>query len=175
MKRIVELGIILMIFCVISAAALSLVYLLTKPTIELYSQRAFEKSLREVIPTANSFKEINKQGMVFYQGMVNGIATGAAFSVAPQGYSGKIELMVGVALNGKVAGIKILNQHETPGLGANVIKPVFLKQFIQKSLQDPIEPKKDIDAITGATITTRAVSRGVKSALDAYQTVRDKK
>lgn len=175
MKRIIELGLILMVFCIISAAALSLVYLLTKPTIELYSQQAFEKSLREVVPTASSFREINKKGMVFYQGVVNGTVAGAAFSAAPQGYSGKIELMVGVDLNGKVAGIKILNQRETPGLGANVIKPVFLRQFIQKSLQDPIEPKKDIDAITGATISTRAVCRGVKNALDAYQTVQDKK
>jgi len=175
MKRIIGLGFILMVFCVISAAALSLVYLLTKPTIDLYSKRTFENSLREVIPTADSFREINRVGMVFYQGMVSGTVTGAAFSLAPQGYSGKIEMLIGVDLNGKVSGIKILNQRETPGLGANVIKSNFLKQFIQKSLLDPIEPKKDIDAITGATITTRAVCRGVKSALDNYQMVRDKK
>jgi electron transport complex protein RnfG len=169
MKRIFGLGLILMLFCVISAALLSWVYLLTKPQIELYARETFNNSLREVLPGAETFKETNKDGQIVYHGLSNGTVIGTAFSLAPQGYGGKIKILVGVDKNGKVSGIKILSQNETPGLGANILKPDFLSQFLGKTIKDPIEPKKDIDAITGATISSRAVCRGVKKALEFDQ------
>lgn len=174
MKRILALGLKLMFFCVISAALLSWVYLITKPKIELYARQAFENSLREVIPAAVSFREVKKGNQIIYEGLTNGNVKGSAFALAPQGYSGKIEMLVGVDREGKVSGIKILNQRETPGLGANVIKQKFLNQFLGKSSQDPLEPKKDIDAITGATISSRAVCRGVRDALKINQTEQNK-
>ena len=74
-------------------------------------------------------------------------------------------MLVGVDPELRVKGMKILSQRETPGLGTNVEKPKFQKQFIGKGMKDAIEPKKDIDAITGATISSRAVCEGVKTVL----------
>lgn len=139
------MGIILMLFCVVAAGALAYVYMFTQPKIEQNVKIAYEKSVQEVLP----------------QGTVGG----KAIKVAPRGYSGPIEILVGIDGKGKIVGIKVLSQRETPGLGANVSSPKFLKQFIGKNAQDPIEPKKDIDAITGATITSRAACQGVKEAL----------
>jgi electron transport complex protein RnfG len=100
---------------------------------------------------------------------------GLAVKVAPRGYSGDVVMLVGVDLELRVKGMKILNQRETPGLGTNVEKPKFQKQFIGKGIKDAIEPKKDIDAITGATISSRAVCEGVKTVLrdsDQYRKVK---
>lgn len=144
MGRIIKLGIILAVFCLISAGLLAYVYLLTQPRIELNSKVAYEKSVEEVLPEEGG---------------------GKAIRVSARGYSGPFDMLVGIDKEGKVSGLKILNQRETPGLGANISKPSFLKQFVGKSAQDPIEPKKDIDAITGATISSRGVCEGVRQAL----------
>jgi len=61
----------------------------------------------------------------------------------------------------------VLKQKETPGLGSAITKMSFLQQFIGKSLKDRLAPKEDIDTITGATISTRAVCDGIKQALKA--------
>lgn len=144
MGKILKLATILAIFCVISAGGLAYVYIFTQPKIESNSKIALENSKREVLGKDNK---------------------GTAVAVSPRGYSGPIEMMVGIDPQGKVKGLKILNQRETPGLGANIVKPGFLNQFIGKSQKDPLEPKSDIDAITGATISSRAVCQGVKEAL----------
>jgi electron transport complex protein RnfG len=143
MVKMVRLAVILAVFCVISAWGLAYVYLFTQPKIELNAELALENSKREVL----------------------GGEEGITVSVSPQGYSGPIDMLVGINRQGKVKGVKILNHRETPGLGANIVKPDFLKQFEEKSQKDPIEPKEDIDAISGATISSRAVCSGVRLAL----------
>jgi electron transport complex protein RnfG len=141
--KILKLGIILMVFCVAAAGGLAYVYLFTQPRIEANAKLIYDQSVKEVLPTG-----------------------GKAIAVSPRGYSSAINLLVGVDARGKVIGIKVLSQQETPGLGANIVRPEFLKQFIGKSARDPIEANKDIDAITGATISTRAVCSGVKEAIE---------
>ena len=144
MVKIIKLAFILAVFCVISAGLLAYVYVFTQPRIEQNAKLSYEQSVREVLPEG---------------------VKGEAVKAAPRGYSGPIEMLVGVGKDGKVTGLKILNHRETPGLGANITKPGFLKQFIGKSVKDPIEPKKDIDAITGATISSKAVCEGVRKVL----------
>ncbi|MDD5593972.1 MAG: FMN-binding protein [Candidatus Margulisbacteria bacterium] len=146
--KIIKLGLILAVFCVISAGLLAYVYQFTKPRIELYTNRSRELSVRQVLADQ---------------------AAGRAINISIRGYSGDIEMLVGVGPSGEVTGVKIVSQHETPGLGANIVKPAFLSQFTGKTAKDPIEPKKDIDAITGATISSRAVCVGVKNALEKFQ------
>lgn len=144
MAKIIRLGLILAVFCAISAAGLAYVYMLTQPKIEQNAELALEKSKREVMPS---------------------LGKGKAIAVTTRGYGGPIELMVGIDGKGKVSGVKVLNHRETPGLGANIVGTKFLDQFKGKTFDDPIEPKKDIDAITGATISSRAVCVGVREAL----------
>jgi Na+-translocating ferredoxin:NAD+ oxidoreductase subunit G len=177
MGRIIKLGLTLAIFCVISAGMLAYVFMMTVPRIEANAKASFEGSLREVLPGAESFKNVAASGTKseIYEGYAGGRAVGLAVKVSPRGYSGEIVMLVGVDPELHVKGMKILNQRETPGLGANVEKPKFQKQFIGKGGKDAIEPKKDIDAITGATISSRAVCEGVKTVLrdsDQYRKVK---
>ena len=84
------------------------------------------------------------------------------------GYSSIINALVGVDLNNKITGIGIISQQETPGLGSNIEKESFLSQFIGKGIED-LNIKKDggkIDAVTGATISSRAITSGVRNAIE---------
>ena len=164
MLRSLRLGLILAIFCILSAGSLAFVYLLTAPRIEINAKLNFKNSLSEVLTAADSFHQLKDN---VYEGMRGKERVGMAVAVSPRGYSGPISMLIGIDREGKVVGITILNQRETPGLGANIVKASFLNQFKGKSLQDQIEPKKDIDAITGATISSRGVCSGVKQALQS--------
>ena len=167
MGKIIKLGVTLGVFCVISAGMLAYVFMMTGPRIEANAKTSFESSLREVLPGAESFKSVALPGAKseIYEGYAGGKAVGLAVKIAPRGYSGEIVMLVGVDPELRVKGMKILSQRETPGLGNNVEKPKFQRQFIGKGVKDTIEPKKDIDAITGATISSRGVCEGVKTVL----------
>jgi Na+-translocating ferredoxin:NAD+ oxidoreductase subunit G len=167
MGKIVKLGVTLAIFCVISAGMLAYVFMMTGPRIEANAKASFEGSLREVLPGAEGFKGVSVPGAKseIYEGSAGGNFVGFAVKVAPRGYSGEIVMLVGVDPELRIKGMKILGQRETPGLGTNVEKPKFQKQFIGKGLKNAFEPKKDIDAITGATISSRGVCEGVKTVL----------
>jgi electron transport complex protein RnfG len=172
MGKIIKLAVTLGVFCVISAGMLAYVFKITVPRIEANAKASFEGSLRKVLPGAESFKSVAAPGAKneIYEGYTGGQAVGLAVKVAPRGYSSEIVMLVGVDPELRVKGMKILNQRETPGLGTNVEKPKFQKQFIGKGVKDAFEPKKDIDAITGATISSRGVCEGVKAVLkDAEQ------
>ncbi|OGC22867.1 hypothetical protein A2310_00525 [candidate division WOR-1 bacterium RIFOXYB2_FULL_37_13] len=169
MGKILKLGFVLMVFCVISAGALAYVYLFTQPKIELNGKRAFESSLTEVLPNALVFNIVKIGSKEVYQGLSGKDIIGTVFFASPRGYSSNINMLVGIDSNAKISGIKIVSQNETPGLGTNVAKRSFLDQFLGKTANDQIEAKKDIDAITGATISSRAVCRGVREALNDFE------
>ncbi len=167
MGKIIKLSVRLGIFCVISAGMLAYVFMMTGPRIEANAKASFEGSMRDVLPGAESFKSVALPEVKseIYEGYAGGNAVGLVVKVAPRGYSGEILMLVGVDPELRVKGMKILSQRETPGLGTNVEKPKFQKQFIGKGVKDVFEPKKDIDAITGATISSRGVCEGVKTVL----------
>jgi electron transport complex protein RnfG len=78
-------------------------------------------------------------------------------------------MLVGIDEKGNVSGIEILEQKETPGLGANILTRDFKGQFIGKNEKSALKAKEDIDAVTGATISTNAVCEGVRNALKIKQ------
>jgi len=145
MGKMVKLGLILAIFCVISAGGLAYVYMMTQPKIDQNAQLALERSKQEVMPASGK---------------------GMAVIVEPQGYGGKVKMMVGVDESGRVSGVKILEHRETPGLGAQIVTSKFLGQFKGKTIADKLE----VEAITGASISSRAVAAGVKEALEKVKT-----
>ena len=152
-----------MVACAIAAAALSITYVATEGKIE--QQKTAELNLalsNECIPGACSIE--GKNG--YFIGLdKKRRKLGYAFRVYPKGYGGTIDMVVGIDLKGRVAGIKIISMNETPGLGMNASESKFLRQFTGKTSKSPLKAKKDIDAITGATITSQAVADGVKQAL----------
>ena len=99
-------------------------------------------------------------------------------SIAPNGYNGKIHLLVGVNRNGSLAGVRVIKHAETPGLGdaVEIRKSPWIKSFDGKSLTNPgpsgWQVKRDggdFDQFTGATITPRAVVAAVRNTLLYYQ------
>ena len=93
------------------------------------------------------------------------------------GFGGKIELMVGMLQNGIINKVSVLSQAETPGLGANMVNDKFKGQFDGKDPQTfTLKVKKDggdVDAITAATISSRAVSEAIQRAVDGFEANKD--
>jgi electron transport complex protein RnfG len=111
--------------------------------------------------------------ITFYPGTMGGTKVGAAFTVvAPNGYAGNIEIMVGVDTAGVVTGLEILKHAETPGLGSKITTPKFRNQYIGKSISDPKtwavnkDPGGTFVPITGATISSRAVTSAIANGLE---------
>jgi electron transport complex protein RnfG len=103
-------------------------------------------------------------------------------TVAPDGYSGDINLLIGILYDGTIAGVRVISHHETPGLGDRIeaSRSSWIDSFTGRSLQNPAEEqwhvKKDggqFDQFTGATITPRAVVKAVANTLRYYQKHRD--
>jgi len=114
-----------------------------------------------------------------YRARMLGEPVAAIFnSVAPNGYNGKIHLLVGVYIDGRLAGVRVVKHAETPGLGdaIEIRKSPWIKDFAGKSLDSPSQERwlvkrdgGDFDQFTGATITPRAVVAAVRNTLLYYQ------
>jgi len=114
-----------------------------------------------------------------YRARLGGEPVAAIFnSVAPDGYNGKIHLLVGVYTDGRLAGVRVVKHAETPGLGdaVEIRKSPWINDFAGKSLANPTPERwrvkrdgGDFDQFTGATITPRAVVAAVRNTLLYYQ------
>lgn len=172
MKFYLKLGFNLMIVCAIAAAGLSITYSLTKNAIEKNKKLKTEQAYKAVMPQAKTFKSlgitkvVDKVEIKEVSDALDGKnKLGIVALVQTRGYGGSIQLAVGIDNNGKVTGINVINQNETPGLGNKILDPVWQKQFAGKSSSDDLEVKKDIKPISGATISSKAVTEAVKTAL----------
>ena len=87
------------------------------------------------------------------------------------GYSGEIQLMVGITPDAKIYRAKVVKHNETPGLGSKAEKPKFIDQFMKKTAKDMVVNKDGgkIDAISGATVTSRAVCNAARQALELVE------
>lgn len=165
-----KFGLILLVVCMISAASLSYVIDKTKPAIRKTKESNAEKLQREVLPDAVSFVDVSETIKDAFD--ASGKPAGRVVFAKTRGYGGDIEVIIGINRKGEVAGIKILKHNETPGLGTKALAESFLKQFYGKKREN-VKLKKDdakngkIDSITGATITSRAVTNAVRSALES--------
>lgn len=184
MKDILKLGGILMLITVIAAAGLAAVYSVTKPRIEEQKRLALERALTVALPGADkrAIVPVVKDGQVlYYKGYASPDTTqlvGYAYVAYGIGYSSTIETMVGVDTTGKILGLKVLSQVETPGLGSKVeeIKygekdPWFQRQFIGRSAKKLAVDKDggEIKSITGATISSRALTNSIVAGYKKLQ------
>jgi NosR/NirI family nitrous oxide reductase transcriptional regulator len=164
MREIIRLGLILMLISAIAGAALAATHTKTFPIIEEQRAKALEANLRSLLPAAQSFElqEEGNEDKTFYLGYQGGEKVGVAAIFAQGGYGGPIKMMLGVNSDGVLTGLRIIEHSETPGLGAKVDEGWFKEQFENKSISDPFAVHEDIQAITGATITTQSVAGGIK-------------
>ncbi len=164
-KNIVKLGLVLFLICGISTGLLAFVNSLTAPVILENDKNQQLIANKEVLPEASEFFDVTKDISVGKDS--SGNIVGYAVKVSPFGYGGKINMVVGVKGDLTVSGVEILSLSETPGLGAKAQDKAFLGQFVNKDKS--MELKSDITAISGATITSTAVTEGVKEAISKIE------
>lgn len=178
-KETLKLGLILLIIASVTGFILAGAYSITKVPIENQNIKTNKEAMKELITNAEDFKKVEgvseKNILEVNEGVANSKTVGYTIKVTSKGYSGEIQMMVGISTEGKVKGIKILSQSETPGLGANAVEPKFSGQYKDKSIETSLEVVKhavskpnEIEAMTGATITSKAVTKGVNEAIDFY-------
>ena len=180
MRDILRLGIILAVFALVAGVALAFVNIKTMPRIIENKLRAEKEARAEVLPgMAGGYEERGKgSGFTYWIGFPDTAKSetgGYVFTTDGRGYSSTILTMVGVDVDGAITGVKILEQQETPGLGAKIEEvrhgekdPWFTRQFKGKTVSDTITVTKDggdIDAITGATISSRTVTNAINRGI----------
>ncbi len=182
-------GLLLAIFALICTFIVSLTSYLTKDAIAHQRQLQLERSLNQVIPTryynnqltGNCVLVTNQQYLGstepkhVYRALFNGSPVAAVIeTTAPDGYSGNIDLLVAVTIEGEVIGVRTLAHQETPGLGdkIEIIKSDWINSLAGHHIEGTDDRrwavKKDggmFDQFTGATITPRAVVKSVKNTL----------
>lgn len=167
MKDIIRLAVILMVICAVAATALAGTHGFTTTVISERQAAERRALLSAFIPDADTFEEpVEEDGYTFYIGRKAGELAGIAAAFTEPGFKGGIQMMLGVDTQGKITALEIMSQSETPGLGALIAEDNFKSQYAGKKQTDPIELGEDITAISGATVSSRAVTTGVRKAVD---------
>lgn len=197
-SSILKNTLVIFIVTLVSVALLAVVNQVTKGPIEEAQIKAEAESLSAAYTGAASFVQVDgKEEMleksaellesaeiqkctinnVLAANDANGNIIGYAISATTQnGYGADLQIAVGITNEGKIAGFDVISNNETPGFGANCTQPEFKSQFAGKSAEGKLSYSKtgassdnEIDAISGATITTNAVTEAVNAAIVFYQ------
>ena len=191
MKEMIKNAGILLVITVIAGFVLGAVYQITKEPIALAEEAAAMAAYKEVFSDAADFSQLEVKADVLSQGGIVGTdidnvyeALGSDGSLLGyvlvitnhEGYGGDIQFTMGIANDGTTNGISILAIAETPGLGMEadkILKPQFAgKNVAQFSVtKTGAASDEQIDAISGATITSNAVTNGVNAGLYYFQNV----
>lgn len=167
---ILRLALTLLVITSVVAAALAGVNAVTAPKIAAITAQKTQDAIAAVLPGGGE----KLDGFTDDTGLVRAVyssESGYAIEVTPAGFDGQISMMVGISKEGKVLGIDIISHTETAGLGAVAAARTsagenFRNQFAgADSILSVSKDGGTIDAITGATITSRAVTAGVNAAL----------
>ena len=167
MKKKIPPFAILTIISLVAALMLAMTNTLTEAPIANAAAKAANEARTQVLPTAETFEEMSHDSTVdsLFRGLSGGVTVGYTATATVTGFGGPIEVTVGMDADGKIAGLSVGGSKfaETAGLGTRAREPEFTGQFLGK--QPPLVLKQDVDAISGATITSAAVTKGVN--LDA--------
>lgn len=156
----------LLMVCLVSAGLLAGVYELTKADIALAEKNKQENALKGVLPEFDTIKTDSINGAPVFKAFKNGVYVGAATITSDLGFSDQIVVMVGIDNAKNIVNYEVLSQKETPGLGTKCVD-WFKEQINGKSISTDFKVTKDggnVDAITAATITSRAFLDAVKKA-----------
>ncbi len=173
-KEFIKLSGILCAITLIAALLLACVNKVTAPEIAQASQKASENAMKTIIADAESFEKITD---TVFKGTSKGEIIGYCATVTVNGFGGPVEMMVGIGTDNTVKGIEILSHSETAGLGAKATSKDFKDRFPGKNpnlsvVKTPTESQDEVQAITGATITSKAVAEGIRQAYESINEVK---
>jgi len=186
MRDVIKPGIILFLVASIVCAMLAFTNFITKDVIAERENVAAEESRKSVFKDADSFEKIDiEKGSgeltvkESFKALVNGKHAGSVITVISKGYGGEMLVTVGVDNEGKLMGVDIGANNETPGLGSKAKEEPFISQFkvlSPKEVLSVVKSKKtkaeEIEAISGATITSKAVTNAVQKAVDTAKVIK---
>ncbi len=164
MKEIARYAVTLGIICSVAAGVLAAVNAVTEPQILLQKQKQENAALSEVLPQAKEFKPRTQADgtLSYYIGYTDQQQlVGFVLKAEAKGYSSVIETLTGLTPGLEIVAIKVLSQNETPGLGSQITEPDFSGRFKGRRP----ETIADVQAITGATISSSAVIRSVQKRI----------
>lgn len=174
-KEILVPTIALFVICLAATLLLSLTNAVTADRIDVVQKAAADRARLLVCPDAADFteKEGYENAEVYEALQADGTLSGYAVTTSGKSYGGTIEVMTGFDTEGRITGVQILTIEDTPGLGMNAKKETFRDQFNGRTAGDLTVSKTasletEVQAITGATITSTAVTKCVN---EAYQAV----
>lgn len=197
MKRILRDTLILMLITLVSGAGLGLVYEVTREPIAVQEETKKQEAYKTVFQEAETFEEVPDTQSASTEALKNGgfevqtinetmtaldaggNALGYCMSITTsEGYGGNITFTLGIADDGTVKGVEILSISETAGLGMKAKEAAFRDQFAGKQVESFAYTKSgassdnEIDAISGATITTNAMTNAVNAGLCWFQALK---
>ncbi|MBQ8465341.1 MAG: RnfABCDGE type electron transport complex subunit G [Alphaproteobacteria bacterium] len=180
-KEMTRLIKVILTVAVVSGLVLSFIHLLTEKPIQEAQNKLISESMKEVVAAEfnnEPFKEkiIVKRGKAkytIYPARQDGYVTSLIMKThSNKGYGGRLDVLVGFSLDGAVGNYKVIKHQETPGLGSKVNDESFKKNIIgKKPNEESFKVRQDggeIDAITGATITSRALIDAIQRAYQGY-------
>ena len=181
MKDMLKITLSLVAIFIGAGLIMGVTYKVTSPIKFKAEKKEKEEALKEMAPTATDpivpagKWSIHSRNFEYFAATASGKPVAYISSTAGKGYSSFIQMLVSLNTELKINEVKILSFNETPGLGDQILDKSFIDQFKGKSLDQIVlikgETKENIQAITGATISSRGVTNGVK---DAVQTLVDK-
>lgn len=161
-----KLSIILFLIAGLSGFILSMVYSITQPRILENEKIKDQDSLKEIMPGLTSFKQEKDRFLIYGEGEQ---LIGYVIKTQVKGYGGILKCSVGIDLNNKITGLVVSSHSETPGLGSKIEEvkkganePYYLSQF--RNLTEQQLDFENVKAISGATISSKAVMECVKQA-----------
>ena len=166
-KDLIKIMINLVVIYIAGGAILVMVYAKTSPVIFMGDKEEKEAALRKMVPEADKIEvlgtwEPHQKHAEYYVARKGGEDVGYIVETYGKGYSSYIHILVALDKNFTLQKIDILSHAETPGLGDEIEKDIFKNQFVGKTLEHikliKVETKEDIQAITGVTISSRAVT-----------------
>ena len=179
--ELVKPVIILFLICLVTTAALAGTHLLTADTIENRQSEALKASLSEVLEADRYNEKTIGEGdeAVFYYHAIdtNNVIKGYLFATTARGYGGEVTVLTAISPDGEIIrALAIDLSQETPGLGQNAANESFLAQFIGKlgavGVVKNNPGSAEVQAVTGATITSKAVTAAINEALELWKKVK---
>lgn len=166
LKRIAHLGTVLFLITFCISLLLAAGNALTKDRISENDIQAAIVARQEALPEGKEFKEITPE---IYEALSDGETVGWCVNSSSNGFGGKISLMVGIRTDGSISGVRILSFSETAGLGSKA-DSAWKDQYVGKregvAVTKGTPADNEISAITGATVTSKAVTAGVNQAYE---------
>jgi electron transport complex protein RnfG len=178
-SNLLTMSVTLFLFSAVMAAALGYVYSITKEPIDLAKAQKVNNAIAEVVPAFDN--KPNEEAIVIEEGKLemypakkgDELVGVAVKTYTNKAFSGEFSIMVGFLPDGTIYNTAVLDQKETPGLGAKMVEPSFKDQFKKMHPEkNKISVKKDggeVDAITASTITSRAYCDAIMRAYDVFK------